>query len=386
MSKNRSLVAVSFLVVAGCSSASSPDTSAPRAEEITDAPALGVTSSVSSPSTTASHQEWRRAMAKSVPPKDGCFTVSHPSTTWIEVPCMKVPSQPGLPARGGGVHPDIVGSTSGDFFAQVQGGAITSAEGAFPVVSGVTSANESLSLQLNSQPANTGYCQPNLQDPGPSYCQDQWQQFFYSGGYVFMQYWLIGVNGACPSVDWNPINNDGQLDCWINSPGKAVPAFSLADLGEVTFTAVAGSTDSVTLAVGTTLYAASQTSFFGLWNWWNQAEFNVFGPGGGETVVFDPGSTVLVRELVDGPQASSVPTCGSGSFTGEMNSLSLVPSSCCALEGPAGIQFTESNAAGSAAFSCPSANYCEPQECLFGAHWEGAPYCECVGVTLRHFE
>jgi hypothetical protein len=384
MSKTRSLITASFLVVAACSSASSSDTSAPPVEKA-DALTPGVAGTVSSPSTATDHQEWRRAMAKSVPPRAGCFTASHPSTTWVEAPCGKAPDHPLIPARGG-VHPDLVGGTASDFFAQEAGGAISSAEGAFPVVEGVTSGNESFSLQLNTQAANTGYCQPNLQDPGPVYCLDQWQQFVYLDGALFMQYWLIGVNGACPS-GWGSYDNDGQADCWTNSTQVvAVPAFPLADLGEVTMTAVAGSTDSVTLGVGTTLYAVSQASFLGLWNWWNQAEFNVFGPGGGSEVVFDPGSTVLVRELVDAVHTSSVLSCGSGSFTGESNSLSLVPSSCCDLQGPAGIQFTESNVAGTAAIACPKPNYCEPQRCLFGAYWEGAPYCECVGGFHRVLE
>jgi hypothetical protein len=384
MSKNRSFIAFSILAVAGCSSASSSDTSAPRAEEGT----LGAASSVSSPEAETSHQEWRRDMAKSVPTTGGCFTVSHPSTTWVQVPCGKAPDHPLIPAvpARGAVHPETVGSNSGDFFAQELGGAISSAEGAFPVLSGVTSANESFSLQLNTQAANTGVCAPNLQDPQPPYCQDQWQQFVYSDGLLFMQYWLIGMNAACPA-GWGSFDNGGQADCFRNSTNVVqVPAFPLSQLGEVVLTGVAGkTTDSVTLAVGTTLYSVSQSSLLGLWDWWNQAEFNVFGNGGGSEVVFDPGATVLVRQLVDGLQPSTSTTCGSGSFTGETNSLSLVPSSCCALPGPAGIQFTESNVSGATASGCPGPNFCAVHRCPVFAHWEGAPYCECVG-SLRHIE
>jgi hypothetical protein len=383
MSKNRSLVAVSCLVVAGCSSAPTPDTSAPPAGETREALTPGVASSASSPSTETSHEEWRRAMAHSVPATGGCFTASHPSTTWTEVPCAKGPDHPFIPARG--FHSHLVGGNlGGDFYADQNGNAITSAEGAFPVLTGVTSQNESFSLQINSEPANVGYCTPHLQDPGSEYCENEWQQFVYSDGWLLMQYWLIGVHGACPS-GWNSATVGNEADCWINDAKGmvAVTPFPLADLGEVTLTAVAGTTDSVTLAVGTALTAVSQTSFLGLSSWWNAAEFNVFGPGGGEEVVLDPGSTILVRELVDGAQTPNMPTCGSESFTGETNSLSLVPNSCCALQGPAGIQFTESNVSGTAAPGCPGPNWCRPERCFLGQRWEGAPYCQCVPSRIR---
>src|ERR1700722_18379949 len=83
-------------------------------------------------------------------PKEGCFQVTHPSTAWVEVPCIRPPEVPYIPARGRA--PETVGNGT-DNSSEVSG-TISWAEGSFPSVSGVTSETDgtsnNYSLQLNS--------------------------------------------------------------------------------------------------------------------------------------------------------------------------------------------------------------------------------------------
>jgi hypothetical protein len=110
------------------------------------------------PQSTATHQPtkqeretWRKSMARTPRPKKGCFEASYPETKWREVPCKKAPQKP-YPKKG--VRPDTVGNGT-DFSAQVTGH-ISSAEGSFDSVTGVTSESVSsggigpFSLQLNT--------------------------------------------------------------------------------------------------------------------------------------------------------------------------------------------------------------------------------------------
>jgi hypothetical protein len=78
---------------------------------------------------------------------------------------------------------------------------------------------------------------------------------------------------------------------------------------------------------------------------WNAAEFNVFGINNGAQVIFNTGSTLVVRIVVDSG-TTSAPLCNSGSTTGETNNLWLT-----SIKGPAtgpgpALIFTESNAVG----------------------------------------
>jgi hypothetical protein len=117
-----------------------------------------------------SREAWRKSMSRAPSPRKGCFKASYPSTEWQEVRCATATLYPlvlphlvhsadhGL-AGGGG--PDTVGEGA-NYSAQVSG-LISSAEGSFPSVSGVTSEvseNESnlFTLQLNSNLFATTVC------------------------------------------------------------------------------------------------------------------------------------------------------------------------------------------------------------------------------------
>jgi hypothetical protein len=78
------------------------------------------------------------------------------------------------------------------------------------------------------------------------------------------------------------------------------------------------------VTVGGTPHTASRNNYFpDLGSQWQEAEFNVFGDGGGDQAVFNTGSTVVVRTGVDSG-TTSAPSCDDKGFTGESNCLTLV--------------------------------------------------------------
>ncbi|MGB6177107.1 MAG: hypothetical protein WBF43_12405 [Methylocella sp.] len=117
--------------------------------------------------------------------------------------------------------------------------------------------------------------------------------------------------------------------------------------------------DSIAVTVGGSQpYTASGNNYFAdLGSQWQEAEFNVFGDGGGDQAVFNSGSTVNVHTAVESG-TTSAHSCDLQSFTGETNNLNLV-SPCCSVAGVNGetpaILLTESNAASAKSVcACPS--------------------------------
>lgn len=228
---------------------------------------------------------------------------------------------------------------------------MTSAEGSFDSVSGVTSistagAVNSYSLQLNTEFFTTSTC-----NSGQSGCQG-WEQFVFENEppqpVVFIQYWLIGYGATCPS-GWISY---GSGDCWRNDPEGAagVPQIPAASLGKVALIGATG--DSATVASGNELYSITGSDYFpDLDSHWNTAEFNVLGTDDGQEGVFNAGSTLVVRTAVDA--GTVAPTCVAEGFTAETNNLTLVgaPAVDMVAEWPS-IVFTESNAGGSGTATC----------------------------------
>jgi hypothetical protein len=347
IASNRCFAVLITAIVAGCSSATPTDTS-----KGDTAPTLA-----EAQATRKSHdlEAWRKDMARTAHPYDGCFKATHPSTIWVEVPCVKAPAIPYLPKVVG----EDVGNLSGDVSPAVSGTSITWADGTFPQAN-VGSSNSAYSLQINSNPMpNTplGSLALCAGASDPSSCRG-WEQFVYASEYigdpdvVFIQYWLLNYNNPCPS-GWT----GSQNNCFTNSDNAAaVPDQPLSNLGNLKLTATAGSSDQVTLSANGTLYSVSQASKFGLNSRWTTAEFNVFGNGEGSQVSFNPGSTVVVRTETSTASGTRREPANSGqSFTGETNNLTVVAGSVCLFGGDhPGIQFMESNAAGATPPTCPS--------------------------------
>jgi hypothetical protein len=333
-------------LAAGCSASapSSPATTEPAAST------TSTTDSVATPGATWDRTEWHRTMSRTPLPKEGCFQVTHPSSTWTEVPCTTAPDKPYIPASGRGRGVAQTVGNGIDISSEVTGN-ISWAEGSFPSVVGVTSENDDgvandYSLQLNSNMfANASLCQGQ-----PAGCLG-WEQFLYVPGNIFIQYWLINYTGTCPA-GWNAFEGD----CYKNSTSVAAPSAPITDLANLALIGNAGALDTVSMTFGNdTLYAVSQASVLGLNKGWTTAEFNVVGDGGGSEATFNSGATIVVQTLTDSASGStSAPTCDSEGFTGETNNLNLVAASCCAVSGSSPeIQFTQSNVAGAKGQACP---------------------------------
>jgi hypothetical protein len=339
--------ALTFILTSGCSPAATDTAPESAATE-----SAGTTTSTSFESAL---KHWRKTMSMAKAPKDGCFKATHPSTTWEEVPCVVPPDVPFEPSTAGGARsattPQNVGDTSDDFAARVST-LIYWAEGSFPLTVGVTNASDSsYSLQINS---NGFYYTNPTSSPcrgakRPSLCFG-WQQFIYArtsgGASAFIQYWLRGYENACPS-NWT---SNGQGSCYRNSPSAIpMPRVAPADLDRIAMIASAdpsGAGDSVTLANGVdrNMYLYGTSNVLDLYNYWNKAEFNIFGNGNKSQFHFNSGSSLIVQVLTDSGAPTSAPFCDTWSGTAETNSLNLVPKSCCLLGGNTpGIQFLESN-------------------------------------------
>lgn len=239
---------------------------------------------------------------------------------------MQAPNRPFLPP---GPPPSTVGGGGlNDFSAQVPG-LISSATGSFENIAGVMTetgggtAND-YSLQVNTRPFTHALC-----TGAAAGCQG-WQQFIYSAqGFVFMQYWLVGYGTtvACPA-GWMT----SAPHCYRNSANAAsVPTFiPIANLGQLSLTGsvVSGGMDTVTFSNGGASYAISANdNVLNAAGSWREAEFNIFGDGNSTQAVFNAGSRMAVRIAVnDG--TTTAPTCTAASFTGETNSLTLVPPCC----------------------------------------------------------
>ena len=322
------------------------------------------------PAATPSKHDWRRTMSKTALPKPGCFKATHPGSTWQEIPCQSPPNMAHSPApnhakstSGTLASPSISPATVGygTDFAAVTPQHITWAEGSFPRVTGVT-GTDPYSLQLNASREFTtgqGLC-ANAQTP--SDCS-RWQQFMFATPWIFSQYWLVDYANVCTNTYKQPCpqgcascyacpqgwtaDNSTTHGCFRNGNGyfvNEIENMPLSDLANLTLIGHATSTgDQVFLETGNgTLYTAGDAGeLLNLSQWWNQAEFNVFGWSNGNTVNLGSNAVVTVQLITDTTPASS-PTVVSGGFTGETNNLTLVPGSQCAFGGSQpGIQFTE---------------------------------------------
>lgn len=297
---------------------------------------------------SAKRKAWRESMKRTPVPHKGCFNASYPSAEWQEATCTVAPDVPLLPARG--AHADTAGGGI-DNIAYATSGLLSSAEGSFLAVSGLTSAT-SYSMQLNSNNFSTPACNGAA---NPAACSG-WQQFvFQSSGSVYMQYWLFNFGTACPE-GWNTFAGTPteEAGCWMNSSATGVPgwAISISYLPYITLTGNAtGGTDTVIVGtVDGNLSAVGQNTVLNLGQGWSSAEFNIVGDGNGDQVSFNSGSTFVVQTSINNG-TTNAPACESGGYTAETNNLNLV-TPCCPYGGTSpSIQFMESNASGAAA-SC----------------------------------
>ena len=304
------------------------------------------------PEKIAAREEWRRAMKTVAKPKKGCFTATYPDRRWREVACVTPRPIPFGPKKG--PRPFQIGNGT-DYSALVTAN-VSAAEGTFENVSGVTSeaggtvANK-YSLQINTNPFTTTSCAGS---GTPASCRG-WEQFIYSSvtlGEVFIQYWLLSYNAACPA-GW--ITSGGS--CYRNSANAiVVPVQAITLLSQMTMDGDV--TDQASLTVGATIYAApGDNRFPDLSNGWRTTEFNIFGDASATpSADFNPGVTMNVRTRANSGTPLLAPTCSYTGFTFEQNNLTLVgaPTAVADVNWPS-IVFTQSNT-GATARSCDTAN------------------------------
>jgi hypothetical protein len=273
---------------------------------------------------------WREMMARSPRKKGACYTATYPDTAWHEVPCKAPPNRLFLPPRRG-TTANTVGDGTNDYVAQPTN-PITFAAGTFDSVStssvqtegassgGVNGVNM-FTLQLNSDYFPTSVCTAAL---GPK-CRG-WVQFVYdnSAQDAFVQYWLLNddftpFTAACPG-SWSPAV--GYCVQTAVTSGTTFPTqATAADLHDMEVT---GSTTGVTVYWAGSMLAAPDTGIIpDLASNWGDAEFNVFGDGGGGAAVFTGTTAITVRTQVE-TGTNILPDCVETSYTGETNSLNLV--------------------------------------------------------------
>jgi len=333
----------------GCQATPDDDDQPSSAQE----PVSSVTAELSAASAVPVRQspsEWHNGMRRRSLPRNGCFRASYPATSWEEIPCVVAPNIPfitrsraapassGLVVESVGSGTDFQASLANTNFAR--GSFLSSSSMTSETDSGTLNSNE-YSVQINS---NTFTSSPMCS--GHASCT-AWQQFVFWNSatpLVFMQYWLINYNAACPA-GWTTFTpSAGVTDCYRNSTSAAVTRQSIGAFGQLQLTGTAGTQDTASIFTGNnTITVTGQDSVVSLLGAWNRSEFNVFGAGSGSAAQFNAGTT-LIAELNVSNGTATAPTCIGGGTTGETNNLNLVNGSCCTRGGPEpAIVFTETN-------------------------------------------
>ncbi len=267
---------------------------------------------------------WRAAIAHTPAPKDGCFTAAYPTVKWTPTACTVAPNIPFVPRHGAAGWTNSNGAGNGNDYAAEVSGLIAQGDGSFPKVTGVRSETDGgrnvYSIQLNSQFFASPACSGSS---NPANCLG-WEQFVYSSSSRagFMQYWLINYKATCPAGGWMAYSGD----CYRNSAAVSIPQEPITQLANLNLSgaAVAGGRDTLTFTTATRAYSTTGAdTVVTLAKYWNGAEFNVIGDGGGSEARFNTGSSVTINiALQDG--STNAPTCKPhAGTTGETNNLTL---------------------------------------------------------------
>lgn len=280
---------------------------------------------------------WRQSMMETPLPKTGCLTTAYPSSTWQDAPCTSAPNYPYVPRNP--PRPLVVGGGN-DLSPQVPGGAgfISSATGSFEDVVNVTSESgqinaagpavaDAYSIQLNTDFFASTACNDAAV---PAACQG-WEQFLFANdgtsGWVFIQYWLISYDTGCPAGWFSyPFPTPTSTSCYRNSNNSiAVPNQPITNLAQLSLNGtVSAGNDSVTLAVGGTLYAVTGDDSVNAAAGWTIADFAIVGNAGGGQANFNNGASFVERTRIS-YGGSTPPNCVAQGFTGETNNLRFGP-------------------------------------------------------------
>jgi hypothetical protein len=320
------------------------------------------------PEETQRRRDWAIDMHKRGAPKKGCFTATYPGAEWKEVQCVPVPNIPFIPRHG--PRPFIVGNTD-DVSGGAPTGTITQASGHFESPVNVTSesgminntgaaVNNAYTLQVNTNfMTNTA---STVCGGSPNVNCRAWEQWVYfnngTAGSAFIQYWLIQYNTTCPAT-WTTFMFPGSTDiyCFRNNSSGGAPVSNqpITNIANWMLSGTATTTgDSVGMFDGTTLHTKDGDNSVNAAATWTEAEFNIFGPGGGSQANLNTGAQVNTRtQIFYGGDAA--PNCLAFGFTGETNNLSFGPTAPAATAPGPAVIFQESTAGG-AGSNCAAAS------------------------------
>lgn len=292
---------------------------------------------------------WRAEMTHVATPGKGCYTAAFPASAWHSATCTAAPDLRFAPDSGAvrsggassavaaaaGTHaktePEVVGDGE-DYSAEVDG-LLTSATGTFPGVQNVTGETgenaetgqqvpNSFSLQLDSSPFVTPLC------AGKAGCTG-WEQFLFSNpgagepGSVFIEFWLVGFDAACPS-GWTTYDDESGKDCYRDSPAQELPGQVITNLGNLSLTgSVTAAQDTVYLSTGSGFYTVTTPALLELSKVWNATEFLVGGDGDGTRANFNEGASITAQTATS-YGSNAAPTCLNTGWSEETNNLSLV--------------------------------------------------------------
>jgi hypothetical protein len=194
-----------------------------------------------------------------------------------------------------------------------------------------------------------------VNDPGDKVCSTGTS----CGTQVFIQYWLFGTNGVCPSTllpNGNPwtFHSGAGAGCFVNSGSTLVPSLTASDLAYMTLTGQAnylGSGNDVAqfCVYGDCYRSIISDQVLNLYQYWTDAEFNIVGLCCSSKAIFSSGtstygtSITVVNSLNDHNGYVIGPSCvnPSDGRTAESDNLNL---DSCSSYSSNGIVFTESNA------------------------------------------
>jgi hypothetical protein len=140
---------------------------------------------------------------------------------------------------------------------------------------------------------------------------------------AFIEYWLKDYGPNCPPP-WQQYHND--CTAWSQN-SASVSAFLIADLGFMKLRGeapgVQAADDEVIFTYADKVYSAPGDDLLpDVGQWWQDAEFNVVGDSNSSQAVFGPGTSLVVRTVVDS-QTNNPPGCVLGGTTLESNNLIL---------------------------------------------------------------
>jgi hypothetical protein len=328
-----------------------------------------------SPELVRAQNEWHQALLQLPHPEPGCYWATYPRVEWIPATCKPGPKYPAIPAHGI-PKPFTVGNGGSNDFASNPTGTIIGVDGTFPNPSaGLTetgpiansgpSFSDTYTLQINANPFTSAAC---MLSPNPN-CKG-WEQFVYENNPttndVYIQYWLLKYNAACPGAEWTQFQFTGhpEIYCYQSTlASSTLNGHSVSEFGSnnLRFSAsVTPSSDQVVITIGGDGAMMTGVNAVDLAAGWTDAEFNVFGDGGdsngGGQAAFSANSTIVVKNTVHNGTRNA-PACDMQSFTGETNNLTLVGMGPIPTQASPAIEFTESNVPGSLAACVTAAGF-----------------------------